>query len=51
MSVGTVMGLSVFAPVGWRWQERAQEIAMHYGFLPDSYVMLPVAESGGVSLE
>jgi sugar (pentulose or hexulose) kinase len=26
-------------------------VAMHYGFLPDSYVMLPVAESGGVSLE
>ena len=25
--------------------------AMHYGFLPDTYVMLPVAESGGVSLE
>jgi sugar (pentulose or hexulose) kinase len=24
---------------------------MHYGFLPDTYVMLPVAESGGVSLE
>ncbi len=51
LSVGTVMGLSVFAPPGWRWQEGAQEIAMHYGFLPDSYVMLPVAESGGVSLE
>ena len=26
-------------------------IAMHYGFLPDTHVMLPVAESGGVSLE
>ena len=24
---------------------------MHYGFLPDTHVMLPVAESGGVSLE
>jgi len=26
-------------------------IAMHYGFLPDTHVMLPVVESGGVSLE
>ena len=26
-------------------------IALHYGFLPDTHVMLPVAESGGVSLE
>ena len=25
--------------------------AMHYGFLPNTWVMLPVAESGGVSLE
>jgi xylulokinase len=25
--------------------------AMHYGFLPDTWVLLPVAESGGVSLE
>ena len=24
---------------------------MHYGFIPNTYVMLPVAESGGVSLE
>ena len=24
---------------------------MHYGFLPDTHVMLPVAESGGISLE
>jgi len=24
---------------------------MHYGFLPDTHVMLPVVESGGVSLE
>ena len=24
---------------------------MHYGFLPNTWVMLPVAESGGVSLE
>jgi len=30
---------------------RDSGIAMHYGFLPDTHVMLPVAESGGVSLE
>ena len=24
---------------------------MHYGFLPDTHIMLPVCESGGVSLE
>lgn len=30
---------------------RNSGIAMHYGFLPDTHVMLPVAESGGVSLE
>ena len=30
---------------------RSCGIAMHYGFLPGTHVMLPVAESGGVSLE
>lgn len=48
MSTGTVMALSTMA------QEPAPRhsgIAMHYGFLPDTHVMLPVAESGGVSLE
>ena len=48
LSTGTVMALAVMA------QESAPHssgIAMHYGFLPDTHVMLPVAESGGVSLE
>ena len=48
LSTGTVMALAVMA------QEPAPRdsgIAMHYGFLPDTHVMLPVAESGGVSLE
>ena len=48
LSTGTVMALAVMAqePV-----PRDSGIAMHYGFLPDTHVMLPVAESGGVSLE
>ena len=48
LSTGTVMALAVMS------QEpapRSSGIAMHYGFLPDTHVMLPVAESGGVSLE
>ncbi len=48
LSTGTVMALSMMcrepAP-------RSCGIAMHYGFLPNTHVMLPVAESGGVSLE
>ena len=43
LSTGTVMAQ---APV-----PRDSGIAMHYGFLPDTHIMLPVAESGGVSLE
>ena len=27
------------------------DMALHYGFLPDSYIMLPVMESGGVCLD
>ena len=48
LSTGTVMALAVLAkePVDLNCG-----IAMHYGFLPDSHVMLPVVESGGVSLE
>ena len=41
LSTGTVMALAVMA------QEpapRSSGIAMHYGFLPDTHVMLPVAE-------
>ncbi len=48
LSTGTVMAMSLMC------QEPAPRscgIAMHYGFLPDTHVMLPVAESGGVSLE
>ncbi|MBQ7340658.1 MAG: hypothetical protein IJW41_00605 [Oscillospiraceae bacterium] len=47
LSTGTVMALSVMAET----VNRESEIAVHYGFLPDTYVLLPVAESGGVSLE
>ena len=49
LSTGTVMALATMAeePVA----DRNCGVAMHYGFLPDTHVMLPVAESGGVSLE
>ena len=48
LSTGTVMALTVMAD-----SEKAKNsgIAMHYGFMPDTHIMLPVAESGGVSLE
>ena len=48
LSTGTVMAMAVMAeePV-----PQNTGIAMHYGFLPDPHVMLPVVESGGVSLE
>jgi len=48
LSTGTVMAMAVMC------EEPAPKnsgIAMHYGFLPNTHVMLPVAESGGVSLE
>lgn len=48
LSTGTVMAMAVMV------QEPVPQntgIAMHYGFLPDTHVMLPVVESGGVSLE
>lgn len=48
LSMGTVMAMTAMT------QEPAPRntgIAMHYGFLPDTHVMIPVAESGGVSLE
>ena len=48
LSTGTVMALAVMADNPRSFNS---EIAMHYGFLPNTYVMLPVAESGGVSLE
>ncbi len=48
LSTGTVMALATMCP---NPAPKNCGIAMHYGFLPNSYVMLPVAESGGVSLE
>lgn len=48
LSIGTVMGLAVMAaaPI-----QKDTGVAMHYGFLPGSYVMLSVSESGGSSVE
>ncbi len=48
LSTGTVMALTAIAASP---QARQSGIAMHYGFMPDTHIMLPVAESGGVSLE
>ena len=48
MSTGTVMALTTMAAEPC---PRDSGIAMHYGFIPDTHIMLPVAESGGVSLE
>ena len=48
LSTGTVMAMATMCgdPI-----PKSCGNAMHYGFLPNTYVMLPVAESGGVSLE
>ena len=48
LSTGTVMALAAMCgnPV-----PKSCGIAMHYGFIPNTYIMLPGAESGGVSLE
>ena len=48
LSTGTVMAMAVMADES---MSHNTGIAMHYGFLPDTHVMLPVVESGGVSLE
>lgn len=48
LSTGTVMALTTMAAEP---APRDSGIAMHYGFIPDTHIMLPVAESGGVSLE
>ena len=48
LSTGTVMAMATFAKEP---ADNIRGIAMHYGFLPDTHIMLPVAESGGVSLE
>lgn len=48
LSTGTVMALAVL------WDPSLplpSGVALHYGFMPDRFVLLPVAESGGVSLE
>ncbi len=48
LSTGTVMAL---ATIGGEATPKNSGIAMHYGFIPNTHIMLPVAESGGVSLE
>ncbi len=48
LSTGTVMALAALSSEP---APRGSGIAMHYGFRPDTHVMLPVVESGGVSLE
>ena len=48
LSTGTVMAMATMCSVP---APKNSGIAMHYGFIPDTHVMLPVAESGGVSLE
>ena len=48
LSMGTVMALAKMLGKG---QTATSDMALHYGYLPDTYVLLPVAESGGVSLE
>jgi sugar (pentulose or hexulose) kinase len=48
LSTGTVLGLSTLAASPVR---RDTGIPMHYGFLPNRYVILSASESGGVSLE
>ena len=48
LSTGTVMALAAMTTEP---APRRSGIAMHYGFLPNTHVMLPVVESGGVSLE
>ena len=48
LSTGTVMA---FTAMSAEPAPRDSGIAMHYGFKPDTHIMLPVVESGGVSLE
>lgn len=48
LSTGTVMAMATFSKKN---VSDVSGIAMHYGFLPDTHIMLPVCESGGVSLE
>ena len=48
LSTGTVMAMTIMAEES---MSHNTGIAMHYGFLPDTHIMLPAVESGGVSLE
>ena len=48
LSTGTVMALATMAHQPFSGREQT---AVHYGFIPDTYVFLPVAESGGICLE
>ncbi len=48
LSTGTVMALATMCGDS---VPKNTGIAVHYGFKPDTYILLPVAESGGVSLE
>ncbi len=48
LSTGTVMAMATMCG---QPTPKSCGSAMHYGFLPNTWVMLPVAESGGVSLE
>lgn len=48
LSTGTVMAMATFSK---KDTLDIHGIAMHYGFVPDTHIMLPVCESGGVSLE
>lgn len=48
LSTGTVMALATMCA---RPSHKVRGAAVHYGFFPDTYVLLPVAESGGASLE
>src|SRR5450756_1433248 len=48
LSTGTVMALATMVP---RSFGSSGNIALHYGFIPDNYVFLPVVESGGICLE
>lgn len=48
LSTGTTMVLATMAD---GTPDPDCDMALHYGFLPDTYVMLPVMESGGVCLD
>lgn len=48
LSTGTVIALATMAHLPLTGQEHT---ALHYGFIPNTYVFLPVLESGGICLE